>query len=258
MKNVVFIGAGNVSTSLAFAFNIVGWTIKQVYSRSLQNAEIIARNYNAMAINRLSDIDTTANLYIISVFDSSIVSISEELKEVEGVVVHTSGSTSLSVLAKTKSRGIGVLYPFQTFSRNRLVDLSNVPIFVEANAAQTLVYLTEVAKELSSNVMELDSNKRMWLHISGVFASNFTNHILALTYRLASENGLDFKLIQPLVEETVQKAFGANPKDVQTGPAIRNDKLIMENHSAMLGKFDEQLQKIYNELSLSIQKLSKQ
>jgi predicted short-subunit dehydrogenase-like oxidoreductase (DUF2520 family) len=115
----------------------------------------------------------------------------------------------------------------------------------------------QIGAELSNSVSELNSEKRLLLHIGGVFACNFTNHILALTYKLANEHGIDFKLLQPLVDETVSKAFIANPKDVQTGPAVRNDINTTEKHSEILRQFDEQLHRIYNELSLSIQKLNK-
>ncbi len=258
MRKVVFIGAGNVSTSLAYAFSNAGWCIAQVYSRTINSASALADLYNSNAINRLSEIEYSADLYIIAVPDSSISEIVDLIPSVNGVVVHTSGSTPLSVLSKLKSRGIGVFYPFQTFSRSRIVELSNVPIFVEAGSDDILNFLTSIGNELSHNVNYLNSEKRLLLHLSGVFASNFTNHILALTYRLANENGIDFKVLQPLVEETVVKAFTSNPKDVQTGPAIRNDISTMKKHSELLGNFDEQLQRIYNELSLSIQKLGKQ
>lgn len=257
MKKVVFIGAGNVSTSLAYAFSKSGWDIAQVYSRTINSASALAKLYSTSAINNLSDIEPSADLYIIAVPDSFISEIIDSIPSVNGIVVHTSGSTPLSVLPKLKSRGIGVFYPFQTFSRSRIVDLSNVPIFVEADSDDVLNFLTTIGKDLSHNVSYLNSEKRLLLHLSGVFACNFTNHILALTYRLANENGIDFKVLQPLVEETVVKAFTANPKDVQTGPAIRNDISTMNKHSELLGNFDEQLQRIYNELSLSIQKLGK-
>lgn len=257
MRKVVFIGAGNVSTSLAYAFSNARWCIAQVYSRTINSASALADLYSSNAINSLSEIEYSADLYIIAVPDSSISEIVDLIPSVNGVVVHTSGSTPLSVLSKLKSRGIGVFYPFQTFSRSRIVDLSNVPIFVEAGSDEVLNFLTSIGNELSHNVNYLSSEKRLLLHLSGVFACNFTNHILALTYRLANENGIDFKVLQPLVEETVVKAFTTNPKDVQTGPAIRNDIVTMEKHSAVLGNLDEQLQRIYNELSLSIQKLGK-
>jgi len=257
VRKVIFIGAGNVSTSLASAFSNAGWSIVQVYSRTIDSAATQAKLYNSNAISNLSEIERFADLYIIAVPDSSISEIIDSIPIVNGVVVHTSGSTPLSVLSTLKSKGIGVFYPFQTFSRSRIVDLSNVPIFVEAGSDDVLNFLTAVGKELSHNVSYLNSEKRLLLHLSGVFASNFTNHILALTYRLATENGIDFKVLQPLVEETVVKAFTTNPKDVQTGPAIRNDIVTMEKHSAVLGNLDEQLQRIYNELSLSIQKLGK-
>ena len=257
MRKVVFIGAGNVSTSLAYAFSNAGWSIAQVYSRTINSASALANLYSSNAINIISEIEYSADLYIIAVPDSSIFEIVDLIPSVNGVVVHTSGSTPLSVLSKLKSRGIGVFYPFQTFSRSRIVELSSVPIFVEAGSDDSLNFLTSIGNELSHNVSYLNSEKRLLLHISGVFACNFTNHILALTYRLANENGIDFKVLQPLVEETVIKAFTANPKDVQTGPAIRNDISTMNKHSELLGNFDEQLQRIYNELSLSIQKLGK-
>jgi len=257
VKKVVFIGAGNVSTSLAFAFNNAGWNIVQFYSRTIDSATTLAKLYNSNAISNLSEIERFADFYIIAVPDGSIPLVVNAMPKVNGVVVHTSGSTPLSALHSLKSNGIGVFYPFQTFSRVRIVDLSSAPIFVEANSPDVLDFLTGIGKEFSPKVSTLNSDKRLLLHISGVFASNFTNHILALTYRLASENGIDFKILQPLVEETVVKAFTTNPKDVQTGPAIRNDIVTVEKHSAVLGNLDEQLQRIYNELSLSIQKLGK-
>lgn len=258
MKSVVFIGAGNIATSLAFAFKNAGWNIVQVYSRTVSSASHLANMVGAAPVVSFDDIATSADVYIIAIPDQSIPDVLDGLKKVSGVVVHTSGSTPMEVLSEVGTGKYGVFYPFQTFSRSKRVDLSDVPIFVEANTNNVLNFLVETGNELSNRVSVLTSENRVWLHVAGVFAGNFTNHILALTYKLAVEHGIAFNVVEPLVEETVKKAFTGNPKDFQTGPAIRNDNSTVRLHSTLLNDFDEQLQKIYNELSLSIQKFSKQ
>ncbi len=257
MRKVTFIGAGNIATSLAAAFASAGWAVYQVYSRTYESAECLASRCGAEPVARLAELNPHADLYVLAVPDNSIPEVADALSRLHGVVVHTSGSTPLAALQEVKALGVGVLYPLQTFSRARVVDLRNVPIFVEADTNSTLEFLMSVANMLSNDVSELSSSKRLQLHLSGVFACNFSNHLLALAYRLSNRSGISFKVLQPLVEETVRKAFATDPRNVQTGPAIRNDSDTMAKHSEILGNLDVQLQKIYNELSLSIQKLGR-
>ncbi|MEW5844662.1 MAG: DUF2520 domain-containing protein [Bacteroidota bacterium] len=254
-QNVVLIGAGNLATSLAIALHNAGIPIKQVYSRTIESAKSLALKVEAEPINSIERLQTNANIYIVALPDDVIPHVVVKLAKLNGIVVHTSGSTPVSVFEGICAKGYGVFYPFQTFSRTRVIPFDNIPICLEASDNETFKQLKHLAGNLSSIVLPMDSEQRKWLHLSGVFACNFTNHMLALAYRLTAEHQISFDLVKPLVEETVRKAFEGNPALFQTGPAIRNDEQTMERHAQMLSAIG--LADLYKELSLSIQNLAK-
>ena len=58
-----------------------------------------------------------------------------------------------------------------------------------------------------------------------------------------------FKLLKPLIRETVDKLETLDPKEAQTGPAIRNDQKTLDKHLELIKK--PQLKEIYNILNIS-------
>lgn len=255
-QSVVLIGAGNLATSLAIALHNAQIPVTQVYSRTIESAKSLALRVGAEPINTIEQIQTTANIYIIALPDEVIPHVIVKLAKLCGIVVHTSGSTPISVFEGINAKGYGVFYPFQTFSRTRVIPFNDIPICLEASDNETYNQLNHLARNLSRTVVPMDSEQRRWLHLSGVFACNFTNHMLALAYYLTAVHNIDFNLVKPLVEETIRKAFEGNPSRFQTGPAIRNDKQTIERHVQMLSVIG--LADLYKELSLSIQNLAKE
>jgi predicted short-subunit dehydrogenase-like oxidoreductase (DUF2520 family) len=151
----------------------------------------------------------------------------------------------------------GVFYPMQTFSAQVPVQWSQVPIYIEGSTISIENELIELALRMSSKVQLLDSDARMQLHIAAIFACNFTNLMLGSAADLMMQNGLAFGDLKHLVESAVNKAFNApHPDMVQTGPAVRNDKGIMDKHLKSLS-LNPQLEEIYAFLSEQIQKKRK-
>lgn len=255
MNSVVLIGAGNLATSLAKALHGAGISVSQVYSRNIENAKALALVVNAEPIDTFKFLRTNAEIYIIALPDDVIPQVAKVLPSVGGVVVHTSGSTPLSALEEVRAKGFGVFYPFQTFSRERAIPFQNIPICLEANSGSAYDKLEQLAARLSRVVVPMDSEQRKWLHLSGVFACNFTNHMMAIAYRLTREHQISFDVVKPLVEETLRKSFEGDPALFQTGPAIRNDRKTLEKHIQMLSVLG--LADLYKELSLSIQNFAK-
>jgi hypothetical protein len=72
-----------------------------------------------------------------------------------------------------------------------------------------------------------------------------------LAEAILKKNGMDFKLLLPLIEETTGKLKKMSPKDAQTGPAIRKDKSTLKKHLKML-KGDKKLKNMYKLISGSI------
>ena len=230
---IVMLGSGNVATHLGKALVDAGHNVLQVWSRRLVHATQLAEALNATAIDQLDQVNSSADLYLISVVDDAIVSVLEKLTAIKGPLVHTSGSTSIQVF-EPYAEAYGVFYPLQTFSKEVPIKLNNTPILIEASDNGVRTVLHELASSISTNVQYCTSEQRITLHVAGVFACNFTNHLYAIAQQLLEDKGLDFDLIRPLILETAQKVQVNLPSDVQTGPAVREDQLTLESHFEQL------------------------
>ncbi|RGM47518.1 MULTISPECIES: Rossmann-like and DUF2520 domain-containing protein [Bacteroides] len=254
--SIVFIGAGNLATNLAKELYYKGFRIAQIYSRTVEAAQVLAQTVEAEYTTDLSTVINNARLYIVSLKDTAFVELLPEiiLGKEKGLWVHTAGSIPMNVWEGQIER-YGVFYPMQTFSKQRKVDFSDIPIFVESNSAEDTRFLKDIAAVLSERVYEATSEQRKSLHLAAVFTCNFTNHMYTLAADLLEKYELPFEVMLPLIDETARKVHELNPHLAQTGPAIRYDKNVINNHLQML--VDEpQIQELYRLISESIHRLS--
>src|SRR5690606_25065742 len=202
----------------------------------------------------INEVVDSADLYILSISDDAISSVISKMKPVNGIIVHTSGSTSINIFAN-KFTHYGVFYPFQTFSTGKNVDFKKIPILLESSESKSLSTLKKVALSISDNVQECNSDQRKILHIAAVFACNFTNYFYTISQNLLEDNNLDFNLIRPLILETALKVQKLMPSEAQTGPAARNDISIINNHLKQL-ESEPELSTIYRLVSDQITTLT--
>ncbi|WP_257659105.1 Rossmann-like and DUF2520 domain-containing protein [Parapedobacter lycopersici] len=232
--NIVVIGSGNVASHFSRAFVEAGCRIIQVYSRTPAHARALASTWTVPAISQLSDIDTTADVYLVAVKDDALETVLSQLPPaLNGIVLHTAGSVEMAVF-HGYARRYGVLYPVQTFSKEKHIDFGHVPLAIEASDAETQESLSRLAGLLSGRVFLCNSEQRLALHAAAVFACNFTNHCYAIADDLLHEHRLGFDLIRPLIRETAEKVMQHKPREVQTGPAVRQDIQTMEKHMRLL------------------------
>ena len=253
---VILIGAGNLATHLGKAIFAAGHDVVQVFSRTMQSATALASEVGAQPVSDISDVRSDADLYVVSVKDSAIVELIPVLckgKETK-VFLHTAGSIPMDVF-QGMALHYGVLYPMQTFSKQREVDFSQIPCFIEANDEHALQLIGDVAHQVSSRVYHLASEDRKYLHLSAVFACNFVNHCYALSQEILEEHGIPFDVMLPLIDETAAKVHELDPKDAQTGPAVRYDENVLRAQGALL-RSNPQMKDIYDRMSMSIHKLS--
>ena len=253
---VILIGAGNLATHLGKAIFAAGHDVVQVFSRTMQSATALASEVGAQPVSDISDVRSDADLYVVSVKDSALVELIPVLckgKETK-VFLHTAGSIPMDVF-QGMALHYGVLYPMQTFSKQREVDFSQIPCFIEANDEYALQLIGDVAHQVSSRVYHLASEDRKYLHLSAVFACNFVNHCYALSQEILEEHGIPFDVMLPLIDETAAKVHELDPKDAQTGPAVRYDENVLRAQGALL-KSNPQMKDIYDRMSMSIHKLS--
>ncbi|MBP5137094.1 MAG: DUF2520 domain-containing protein, partial [Paludibacteraceae bacterium] len=165
----------------------------------------------------------------------------------DGVHLHTAGSVSMDIFRGRKKRH-GVMYPMQTFSKSKKVDFGKIPVFVEGSDNETAESIKALAKRLSDNVTDCDSRQRMTLHLGAVFCCNYSNYLYRVTEKLMNDQGLDFKVMLPLLEETVEKLHTLTAKDAQTGPAARHDMSVINKHIKALESYPA-YQKLYEDLA---------
>lgn len=249
LARITIIGSGNVATHLACGFKGAA-EIVQIFSRTLKNAEKLAKKSGGKAIDDISRL-TDADVYIIAVKDDAIVPMLSAVPDsCKGALwLHTSGSVGKEVFSGFNSRH-GVFYPLQTFSAEVALDLKNVPFFIEGSSTETSNEIAALAKLLSPNVYEADSPLRMRMHIAAVFASNFSNYMYTLANGILERNGLPFSVLTPLIEECVRKIEKVFPEKAQTGPAVRGDRSIIEKHIKLLEGEEKEIYQILSEAIL--------
>lgn len=186
-----------------------------------------------------------------SVKDAVLPDLIRQIKPNNGLWVHTAGSVPMEVFEGHVQR-YGVLYPLQTFSKDRRISLEGVPVFLELNNPEDEKILKKVAKALTKEVHWLSSEKRKSLHLAAVFACNFTNHMYALAAKVLEKQDIPYDVLLPLINETAAKIGEIPPAEAQTGPAVRYDKNIIDKQMAMLE--DPAMRTIYQLLSQNIYK----
>lgn len=246
----VILGSGNVASGLAPALDESGIKVRQVYSRNIDHASELAGQIGAEAVDRIEDIVRDARLYVVSLSDDAVAPTAAAMTGTGGLWVHTAGGVDASVLAPA-SKSYGVLYPLQTFSKGRKVDMRNVPLFIEGADSGAMSEIREIARRLSDNVSEADSRKRLVLHAAAVFACNFVNYLWGTADEILKANGEDLRVLEPLIRETLAKAMAMPPRQAQTGPARRGDTKVAERHKAVITPDQARL---YNILAEAIAK----
>lgn len=250
---IVFIGSGNLATQVAIALSENGHDITQVYSPTLSHAQTLAEQIKCDATSDYHDIKPDADAYIIAVKDDAISEVAQHIcpKNPNAVYMHTAGSVSIDVF-RGHAQHYGVLYPMQSFSKNRKPDFKSIPFFIEASDTDALSIIRALAESVSQNVIDADSERRKKMHLAAVFCSNMANHCYRLAERLLNEEGIDFRLFLPLIEETANKVKTMSPKDAQTGPMRRGDNTVMQMQQSLI--HDDLTKQIYRLFAESIKK----
>lgn len=257
------IGAGRVATQLARFWVQQGLLCQGVYSRTLAHAERLAAEVGALPFAVVSQLyalvwEEQPHFLLFSVSDDALPSLVAQLPSApcRTVLLHTTGSVPLGVFPTNRLQ-CGVLYPLQTFSWERAVDLTQVPYYLEASAppAQQQMQLLVQQLGIATQVHWCNSEQRLRLHLAAVFACNFVNHLYARAYQLLQQVGLEPTALNGLMQETLQKALHQPPITAQTGPAIRHDNNTIQKHLQQLTHLPT-LHKLYELLTESVQELA--
>lgn len=250
MIRIVLIGAGNVAQHLYKAF-LKNETVEVIkcYNRKKRLLD------KKQPINQVTDNieiikQTLADVYIVSISDDAIATVTNTLDFENKLIVHTSGSVPMKMISKTKRKG--VFYPLQTFTAEKEMNYRTIPFCLEAENKQDFEILHRMATAISDKVFEINSEQRQTLHVAAVFVNNFTNYLFGIAEQICDDQQIPFEILHPLIKETAHKIQELSPKKSQTGPAIRDDHQTIQRHLGLLN--DQNFKNIYNLLTQGIQK----
>ncbi len=249
-KRVVLIGSGNVAWHLGHALRSGSYSVVAVVSRNEGTGTDLAEALHCRFERFQKGYCPDADLVLIAVSDASLEGVASLLSPGEAIVVHTAGSMPMQVLSGHATR-YGVCYPFQTLTRGVPVNFSEVPLLLEASSDEVLAHVEHLARELSSCVYRITSEQRKLLHLAGIMANNFTNHLMARAGEFLEQQGLDPTWLLPLLKETLHKLEHTPAREAQTGPARRNDQNIIAAHLQLLSGSPD-LKNLYRSISDSI------
>ena len=251
IHSVSIIGTGNVAHWFVHAFQKAGITLHQIYGRDLTKCQKLAESCGAEAIQDLSKLKKNSDLYLFSIKDDCYEEVVSQIPFELPLAVLTSGTVSARVLAPVAPR-FGTIYPCQTLNSGMDFSTVEVPLCVEGGDGETEALLLQLATRLSENTIILHEEERRQLHLAAVFACNFTNALYGVAFDLLKNAKIEPTVLLPLLQNSLKKLNAMTPEEAQTGPAVRNDKKVIDKHLDMLQ--DAQYREIYEILTQEIQR----
>ena len=258
---ISFVGSGNVAWHLSQALENAGHWICEVYSRDIQNARLLASElYDTNVQPDLDFSESEAEIIILAISDDALDQVIQQIVFPENVIaVHTSGTKSLAEFQKLTEIYsdvkvyTGIFYPLQTFTKGFPMNYKELPLCIESKNNIAENKLVNIAESISDNVIRMDSDERFILHVAAVFANNFTNHLLGISHDLLYREHLNFDLLKPIIQTTIDKAFQSdNPSLGQTGPARRGDWATTARHLEYLQENNPEWVDIYRMMTEKI------
>ena len=248
MTKVGIVGTGNVGWHLAKKFNDLG-LLDFIAGRNQEDLEFFSEKIGVQTFS-LQDIPSNS-LIIVAVSDDATEAVCKNLLSSGHRVAHTSGSQGINF---SSDQNLGVFYPLQTMTKGVAIDFKDVPLLVEAHSNSFEDDLFTLGTKISLKVARANSETRKKLHLAAVFANNFANHMWNISEELLVENNFDRTFLHGLIKESVRKISIDNPAKVQTGPAVRNDEGIIQEHLDVLSGMNKE---VYEVVTKAIQKNSK-
>ena len=252
--NFSIIGTGNMAHFLAGELSAAGHNLIGIWGRNTIAANKIAIQYSTLVYSSLQDIkDKEGHFCFMAVKDTAITEIAAQLSFKHTTLIHTAGASSLQLLGKQTIHS-GIFWPVYSILGDNLKAIKNIPVAIQGNKPQVENDILDIAKSITDKAFIANDVQRAHLHLAAVFANNFSNHLMAVAQEICMKQHLSFDYLQPIVEQTFERLKTEPAKNLQTGPAIRDDKMTMQKHIDLL-KSNTEWALIYQSLSNSIRKM---
>jgi predicted short-subunit dehydrogenase-like oxidoreductase (DUF2520 family) len=232
--SISIIGTGNVAELLGQRLLNAGCVLSSVIGRNQRRLVQLSSDWkcNIESIDAIS-----GDIVLVAVSDDVTIEIIEQIEQ-NKIVFYTAGTIDINLI---KHPLVGVFYPLQTITKNRIPKIDSFPILIESEHPEVIKKLNLIAQLISNQVSVCDSIERKKIHCIAVFINNFSNHVIHIGQSLATKEKIDFSLFSSLLKETFEKLTEMNAKDAQTGPARRNDLETISNHLNLLTESEKSI-----------------
>ena len=252
---IAIIGSGRVAFQMSKALKKAGHSFIYVSGRNVIESKKLATYLGANYTDNFDDFISKVQLVLIAVNDDQIESVAAKVSpKFSGIVAHTSGAISMRVFSGNAVNP-AIFYPLYSFHSKRAISFRKIPLLVTAKASEVSSTLLELAKTITTKTYEVSDSDRSKLHISAVFANNFTNFMMTQCFDLIEKEGLDKEIILPIIKQSAKNWGMGRAGDIQTGPAARGDHKTITKHLEQLK--NEDLHNMYKVISENIEKYYK-
>lgn len=250
------IGTGNTAYFFAKKLSQAGHQCIGIYGRTAENAAKLAATINAPVINSIDGISDDADCCIIAISDKAIEEVVGQLSFSKTVLIHTAGSVQRTVLDHAAIHN-AVVWPIYSINKEDIPQHRDIPIVVEISDENAGKVTSELINSISNKFFAVSGEQRCWLHLSAVLSNNFANHLFAISEQICKEHMLPFPILQPIINQTIERIQNQSPYETQTGPAKRNDQATIDKHVNMLD-INMDWQELYESITTSIDNMYKQ
>ena len=251
-RSISVIGTGNVAWHLVKMFGSLDIPVSGIAGRNESKLKEFGNEFGIEGTLLKENYTPKGDIVFIAVTDSAIKEVISMINPTNSIIVHCSASTSADIFSGKFER-YGVFYLYQTFTKGSELNYHEIPVILEANNEDTLNKLNTLAVNISDKIYFLNLRQRRFLHLAGIMACNFTNHMYNLSFKIMEDNKIDTALLLPLIKSTARKVEDMHPGKAQTGPAYRGDTQIMMDHLKLLESYSD-IKEIYLHISESIAK----
>ncbi len=259
--SIAIVGCGKVGTSLGICLAKAGYKLAGFASKSLLSAK---RAAGIIETDNFSDvpweITKDADIIFLTTPDSAIEDTCNSISSHSGfrkdaVVFHCSGALPSTILSSAKDCGAftGSMHPLQTFASAELKynPFQGIVISVEGDDRAVSV-AKEIAADLGAESFTIKTDSKTLYHASAVVASNYLVTLLDMSFRLIGTAGISgrdaFKVLKPLIENTLSNIEQVGISKALTGPIVRGDSETVEKHIEEIGSKIPNLLDLYKTL----------
>ena len=261
MKTLNVIGCGNVGKTLSRL-----WTthnvlkVQSILNRSLQSGSLAAGFVGSgHAVERYAQLEK-ADLVMISACDGAIEECCRQLSRTrlleKGVVVfHCSGSLPSKLLEPARAQGASIasVHPVKSFTDPSAAAETFAGTFCALEGdPRACEVLRDALQRCGALTFPVNPELKTVYHAATVVVCNYLVALMEVGLRCFEQAGIPretaMQVIEPIVTGTVGNVFKLGPVRALTGPIARGEQSVVHTQCEALGRWDEEIRRIYQNL----------